>query len=123
MKKSVRILGVTILTAVYCLAVTVVDNAPIAFDIENHQTTGQEQFLAVISNSLFSHTPQSERSVNSFNYFPVPNFKSFYDNHWSINNSIEQKFESAFAQYHNFSKVFLIRHRKSDIIFPFHYFW
>ncbi len=123
MKNSVRIIGVTILTAIYCFAVTAVANPPIISDYENQQTTEQEQYLTVISNSLFCHTSQSENSVNSFNNFPLPNFKNLFDKHCSITKSIEQLFESEFAQYDNFSINFLIQYRKSDIIFPFHYFW
>lgn len=123
MKNGVRVLGVSILTAIYCFAVSVVANLPISSDYGNHHTTKQEQYLAIISNSLFCHTAQLENSVNGFNNFPVPNFKNLFDKHWSITQSIEQLFESAFTQYFNFSINVLIRHRKSGIIFPFHFFW
>lgn len=123
MNSSVRILGVTILIAIYCFAVNAVFNPPVSSDHESHHTTEQEQFLAVISSSLFCDTSPSESSVNSFNTIPVPGFNPLFNKHGSIVRSIEKLFESEFTQYCNFSINLLIQHRKSDIIFPFHYFW
>lgn len=123
MKNSVRILGVVILTAIYCFMATAVSNPPVIYGYENHQKTNQEQYLAVISIDFFCHTLQSENWVNSFNNFPVTYFKNSYDKHFSITKSIEKLFESEFSRYRRFSINFLIEHRKSDIIFPSHYFW
>jgi hypothetical protein len=123
MKNSIRIIGVIILTAIYCFVVSTVTNTPISSDYENHQTTEKEQYRAIISNNLFCHTLEVESLSNSFEYFPVPNPKNLFNKHWSTTKFIEQLFESEFTQYYNFSINFLIKYRKSDIIFPFHYFW
>jgi hypothetical protein len=119
---SVRILGVTILTVIYCFAVSVT-NLPISSDYGNHQNTEQERYLVTISNSLFCDTSQSESSVNSFNNFSLPNFKNPFSEQWATTKAREKSFETEFTQYLNFSLNFLIQHRKSNIIFPFHYFW
>jgi hypothetical protein len=123
MKKSVRIVGVAILAAIFCFSASLVSSSPIHSADQNQLTIEQEQSLAVISSSFSFHQSQSENSVNSFQKIPVPNFKRFSDKHWSITQFYDQLFESKFVQYCNSSRSFLIQLQKSDIIFPFHYFW
>ena len=122
-KSSVRILGVTVLAALYCFAVHIVTYSQLSSGHGNHQTTEQEQYLATVSSSLFHHTSEAERSVSNLTNFPVPNFKNLIDKLWLITQSTGRLLEAKFAQYCHFSVNFLIHFRKSDLIFPFHYFW
>ena len=87
------------------------------------QTTKQEKYFSTIPTILSPHTSQSESSVNNFNNFPAPGFKNLFDGLWAITKTTEQFYEAVFSQYTSFSINFLIQHRKTDIIFPFHYFW
>ncbi len=124
MKNRVKLFGFSILTAMYCLAVSAVLPPPISAGYAHHQTTGQEQYLAVNPYSLFGHTAQTESPANSFvNNFPVPDFRKLFDKHGLVSRSIERLFASTLTQYGRFSEIFLIQPQKSDLIFPFHYFW
>ena len=123
MNNRVRILWVTLLTSIYCLAVNMVTYPHISSDYGNHHTTEQEQYLTTVSSSLFSHIAPVEKSVNSFNVFSGLDFKSQADKLWSITQATGQLLEAEFSQYGRLSVNFPIHFRKSDLIFPFHYFW
>ena len=122
-KNRVKILGIVFSLAAYCLAVNTLTCLPVSANQSHRQTTGQDQFLATISTSHFSHTSQSESSGSIFNDSTVSDFNSAFDKLWALTQPREQVFEAKFIQYCIFSINFLIHYRKSDIIFPFHYFW
>ena len=122
MQNSARILGVITLIAIYCFAIRTGTNLPTNSGY-GHQTAEQKQYLASISNSLFCHNSPSESSVGNFNDLPVPDLKNRSEEPGSITKPIEQLFKAKFTQYCNLSINFLIHHRKSDLIFPFDYFW
>ena len=123
MKSSIKILSIVALTAIYCFAIGVVTKSLTYSDFQSHSTTPQEQYFSDFSTKLFCQTSQSESSVNNYNNLPVPSFKNPFSGLWAITKTTEQLFKTAFSQYTNISRNFLIQHRKSDIIFPFHYFW
>jgi hypothetical protein len=122
-KNSIRILSIVFLTAIYCFAIGIVTKSLANSDFQNNSTTSQEQYFSDFSTNLFCHTPQSESSVTNYNNLPAPNFKNSFSGFLAITKTTEQLFETAFSQYTNISRNFLIHHRKTDIIFPFHYFW
>jgi hypothetical protein len=76
-----------------------------------------------ISTQLFCNAAQAENEVNSFNSFPVNNCKDPFSAPGAVSKAIEQILNVSFAQYTRYSRNFLVQCRKSDIIFPFHYFW
>jgi len=122
-KNSIRILSVFFLTAIYCFAISVVTKSLTHSDFHSNSTTSQEQYFSDFSTKLFCHTSQSESSTNNYINQPVPSFKNPFNGLWAIAKITEQIFETAFSQYTHISRNFLIQHRKTDIIFPFHYFW
>jgi hypothetical protein len=122
-KNNIRILSVVLLIAIYCFAMGVVTK-PLTHSIfHSNTTTSQEQYFSDFSTKLFCHTSPSESLVNNYINQPVPSFKNPFNGLWAIAKTTEQLFETAFSQYTNISRNFLIQHRKTDIIFPFHYFW
>jgi hypothetical protein len=120
---SIRILGVVFLTAIYSFAIGVVTKSLAHSDFNINSTTSQEQCFSEFSIKFFCHTSKFESSVNNYINQTVPCFKNPFNGLWAIAKTTEQLFEIAFSQYTNISRNFLIEYRKSDIIFPFHYFW
>lgn len=118
-KSSNRILSVVFLIAIYCFAISVITKSFAHSDFQNKQTSSQEKIISDFSTKLFCQTSQSESSVNNFNNLPTPNFK----NSFTVVKVTEQLFETEFSQYTFFSRNILTSYRKSDLIFPFHYFW
>jgi hypothetical protein len=122
-KNHFKILNVILLTAIYCFAIGAVNNSLIHFDFSNNKSSSQEEAISYISEKLFLHTSHSECSVKDYNNLPAPNFKNHFTGLWAVLKAKEQLYGSEFSQYTTFTRTILINHRKSDIIFPFHYFW
>lgn len=116
-------MGISLLAAIYCIAINSVTYSHFNAAYGNQQTTEQEQFLATVSNSLFCHTAQSERSVSGFNNIPAAKFESLSHKLWSLSTLSKPFLEAKFTQYLNSSTRFLIYYRIRDLLFPFHYFW
>jgi cytochrome c-type biogenesis protein CcmH/NrfF len=124
MNNKVKTWSAICLTAVYCFAVIHATYSLKKIDFRNHQTTEQEQYLATIAKGLYCHTSSSENAGSSLNNSSVSKTNNVFDELWSsVSESREQLFEAKFTQYCNFAINFLIKYRKTDIIFPFHYFW
>jgi len=123
MNSNLRFACISFLTTIYCFAIVVVIKSVTFSDFQGNSNTTQEQYFSEFSTKLFSHTLQSESSVNNTNNLPTPNFKNPFNGIWAITKTTERLFETAYSQYTNISKNFLIQYRKTDIIFPFHYFW
>jgi hypothetical protein len=119
-KNSIRISSVLLLAAIYCFSIGIGTKSHIFSGL---QTTEQEKYFSAIFTILSPHTPQAESSVNNFNDFQAPGFKNLLGGLWAVIKTTEQFYESVFSQYTSFSLNVLIHHRKTDIIFPFHYFW
>lgn len=120
----IRILGVSVLAAVYCMAVGSVICLPVQPDIAHHSSAGQEQFYAAFSKSLFSPaqpTDHAKRTVSGPS--SVPPGKHLINSPWSVFSFNERLLETVYTRYCSHSADLLVYHRKSDRIFPFHYFW
>jgi len=122
-KNSIRIFSAGFLIAIYCFAIGVVTKSLVNSDFHSNSATLHEQYFSDFSTKLFCLTSQPESSVNNYINQLVPSYKNPFNGFWAIPKITEQLFETAFSLYTNISKNFLIQHRKSDIIFPFHYFW
>lgn len=118
--KVIRILSIILLTALYCFTIGIDTKSLIGSDI---QTNNQENHCLTISTLFSPFTSETENSLHHFNNIPSPSFNNLLVGSWAITKTTERHYESIFSQYTGFSINFLIHHRKSDIMFPFHYFW
>jgi hypothetical protein len=92
-------------------------------DLNYISSSSKGDLVSGFAAKLFCETSQLESSVNNYTSAPVPNFKNPTNGVWAIFKTTEQLFESTYSQYTRISRNFLIQHRKTDLIFPFHYFW
>lgn len=124
MKKRGQILKVLLLTSVYCFGIFLSANNSTYFSAENISKNNEQlAYSATTSKALFVHTQQFENSLSEVTEFSSPNFKLFNDDFAAISASNTLEFNATFKQYKNYLQNTLIRHRKSDLIFPFHNFW
>jgi hypothetical protein len=123
MNKRNRILSAVFLTAIYCFAIGIVSQSFSYSDNSLKQTSANEKFILEISTELFCHTSQTLNYLNSFNNLFAPNYDNTYIGLWKIEKVNEQLIETELSQYISFSNNILIKNRKSDLIYPFHYFW
>ncbi len=120
MKNNVRIAGILSLTLIYCFAICMMTNSLAHSDFYGKSASSQEQNF---STTLFCQTTQAENTVNNDNNLPGPGFKSPNGNQGLLTKTIEQIFERTYAHYTDISINFLIELRKTDFLFPFHYFY
>jgi hypothetical protein len=107
----------------YCLAVNNGGNIPFNFDISYSSGQGEKPYFSGISNVLFCHTSQSETAVNNPSNFPVSTLKNSIKYFGAVGQATELLFKTEFSQYKTISGTLFIHFRKTDLIFPFHYFW
>lgn len=121
-KRNIRVLSAITLVAVYCLTFGVLANANEYSDFLEKQSP-QESYFSDSSTKLFAHTIQYESLANGYNSPPAISLKKSLNKHLAISKTTEQLFDQSFSQYTSLAINILIHHRKSNLIFPFHYFW
>ena len=122
MRKKVSSIGVLLLIISYCFAVGFINPYQHAADEPTHASNNRDYFSGVKA-SLNDHaSPSQSFAHNSANY-TTPQFQFFLWGHTTFLQITEQLGESKFLHYSNLSRNFLVRNRKSDLLFPFHYFW
>ncbi len=123
MKNKTKKISVFVLIAIYSIAIYGVNNSKIHSDFKYNQLTSQEKVISNFSNTLLYHTSQSEKLITNFNNLPEPTVKNHFTGLEATLSINEQLFKTKFSQHTISTKGVLINYRKSDIIFPFHYFW
>lgn len=124
MKKKHQIFKVILLIAIYCSGMYLSANTPSYLGTHNVSTnTAKATFSTTASKVFYTHTQQSENSISELVEFSLPNFELSSDDFTAISYANKLDFNSKFKQYKNYLDNTLIRHRKSDLIFPFHNFW
>lgn len=122
-KSSPKTLSVIILSVIYCLGLSATFNTWGISSNQDHPTHSQTHFFSEFSKKQVSHTTENPNSLNQFNKLPSQNFKNAFLGIGSISKTTELLLNSTFHQYLKISINLLVKHRKSDLIFPFHYFW
>ncbi|WP_194767441.1 hypothetical protein [Tamlana sp. I1] len=120
MKNSIRIWNVILLTAIYCFTIGLAAKSIVPSNNSSSRTTIQEKHF---STTLFCDTSQFEYSINEVNNLPTADFDKLFKVFFVGTKITEQFLKTAYSQYVILSRNLLIKHRKSDVIFPFHYFW
>lgn len=124
MKSTNNIFRILLLITVYCFGIYSSANT-LAFsnEVVITQNGDQKTYFTESSKVLSPHAQQTEVSISDVVEASSPNYKlpfTIFNSH--IKNS-ELLFTSRYKQYKLYANTLLIRHRKSDLIFPFHSFW
>jgi len=122
MKNKIKIINIVIFIAIYCLVIGLFSNISSLPNYSVFQSSSQESSITV-SKTRFFHTSQTETLVCNCLNFNLPNFKNLHLGIWAFVRANELLFESKYIQYAAFTCAILINLRKTDIIFPFQYFW
>jgi len=124
MKRGEQIIRVLLLISIYCFGISVsAITAPNSNTQVFVQNNGQEDSFSAASKTHFVHTYQSEISVSNFLECSLSNDNLSLDDFIIVLFLNKLLFNAKFKQYENHFKNLLIRHRKADLIFPFHSFW
>jgi hypothetical protein len=123
MKRMIKVLGVYFLTAIYCIAILIFTNNYIHTAFPSKSTVSNEQYFTDISAKLLNHTPKSENNISNKDNLPNSISKKNFEENGNLLNKQSNLFDLRFKQYSNLLNKILIHTRKSDFLFPFHYFW
>ncbi len=123
MIKVVRFIGISFITILYCFAIGVVDVASGNSIKPNYFNNEQQSYFTLVKTNLYCHKSQTEQSVNTINKTPSSYFQDRFSKVSVVIENSLRFFESKYSQYCFFSGNFLIRYRKYNFLFPFHYFW
>jgi len=123
MNNSLRIAGAILLIAVYSFSISLGAESYAAKEYAQAGDAHSEGYWSAVSKNLSFYFSESEKLISDVRTnFPVTNKTSFTTLLAFVQTS-GRVLEAGFSHYHRISVTFLIRHRKANIIFPFHYFW
>ncbi|TLP80235.1 hypothetical protein [Maribacter sp. ACAM166] len=124
MKNLHQVLKVLLLITIYCIGIS---SSAKSLSDANAQTieqnNEQKKYFSSAYKILQPHAQESQICSVNLAEFVAPNYESHSKGFWVVLKSSELLFNARFKQYIIYSKTLLIRHRKSDLIFPFHNFW
>lgn len=84
---------------------------------------GRQNDYSAAAAQLLSNATQIEGFTTNFFNPTFPDFKTSWAGDRSRTKVTEALLNTRFLQYINTSKNLLVNYRKSDLIFPFHYYW
>lgn len=99
------------------------NNEPLHSSLSSSKQTESSSSCLFITKGLFSHSAQNESSVKVLAKLPCFLLKNTFTYYSDLTKTTEYLFSTRFLQYILNSRNILIRHRKANIIFPFHFFW
>lgn len=123
MKTSFRTVSIILLIAIYSWAVNGMIIVSLADENDSPYSAEHQQYHPTISDSLAFHVPPS----GNMEYGSSTQLTAELNKPSQLLSPLiritKELWESVFAQYRLTSINLLIRYRKADLIFPFHYFW
>lgn len=123
MKVKMRIVSALLLTLIYSYAVSISMQSLVLTDIRDVNNSEHKTFLLSVSATICgSPTAKEVNSLNKTGQFSAHDSKKPFSPGELIQTG-EPIISSEFSQYEHFSTNLLIQFRKTDKIFPFHYFW
>ena len=121
MKKEFKIIGTLFFTVLYFYSIGFVNTVSSSQKFSSQKEVVKEQFvLAKISNIA---NYESDSSENTFEPNQNPTFKKPFQDFFTRSKTLYDQFSVEFTLYNSVLRKFLVKFQKTDIIFPFHFFW
>jgi len=125
MKKVVSFFVTVIIILLYCFASGTINrglsNSPSIH--ESDADLEEEGYYLAVSVNYLGSALQAETVTSIFNAPTFFSFKNSLYGYAALLKFADNLFSIKFNQYISFSGNFTVKYRKSDLIFPFHYFW
>ena len=124
MKSTNNIFRVLLLVTIYCFGIySSANTLPFSNEVVIGQKNNKQSLFKESTKTLSPHAQQSEISVSDVAEVSSSNYKLPFTSFNSHINNSELGILARFKQYQLYANTLLIRHRKYDLIFPFHSFW
>jgi hypothetical protein len=125
MKKAFAIITFVLVAVFYCFAI---ETMPLyahdsTGDFPQEESAEKTSFFSLTSGHLTARPPSSQNSGNNNTQPVFADFNYFCNGLLAIIASKEPLFTSAYTQYSFCAINFLIEQKKSNLLYPFHYFW
>lgn len=120
MRGLFRVVSIFVLALVYCFEVSSIYNHSIQLSNDTQHT---ESVVSSASINLLGNSSNAENLIISFTNSFSTDVKSFFRSYTTRIKTTQQLFAKEFTQYSFFVTNFQILFRKTDLIFPFNYFW
>ena len=122
MKKSSVIASVIFLLAVYCFSITASASSSFSSSPTTSDHKGNTSIFHAYTSCLFYHNPQTVVHLNAGSNLPVNSVKKPF-NLFNLKEILNhQIFRISFREHQDRSEHYAIQFKKTDIIFPFHFF-
>lgn len=120
MKQFFRVVAIFVLVLTYCLESGSIYN----YSSQNNDNfQNKESVVSAVSLNLLGSATNSENIFNVINNIISVSGKDFFKSHALKIKTKQQIFANQFIQYQFSSQNFQTLFRKTDLIFPFNYFW
>ncbi len=123
MNSIIRFAGLMVLATVYCYAMSIASQSIVNLNLNRNNVTEKETYFEKISPSFSLHTPQSESSTSTAVSYFFQGFKQLFPFLRSSLRTIELFFDAEFTSYNSTAEKIPVHYRKTDLLFPFQYFW
>jgi len=120
MKGLMRVIAIVVLALVYCLEISSVYNHS---NKQYSSVSNNENVVYAASVNLLGSSSNAENLVVSFNNPCSIAVKDLFKSFITTVKITQQIFDKEYTQYTFTSINFQILFRKTDLIFPFNYFW
>ncbi len=122
MKKWIQLLFVLSIVMVYCVAITPLNDASVSSSLVNYSNFDDQVSAGSSVDNPF-HLQQSEGSTSIVTQYSSPKSNVAFLKSSAVSVITEQLYLGKYRQYARIAQNFLVKYRKTDIFFPFHYFW
>ncbi len=122
MKKLLKITGFLTILALYCLSISFYSGNAVNYT-DYSKNSDSEYRSSIVSSNLFCHTEQSESSVSLHNNISRTSLKNSFNQFSAFSLAAIHLLRNSYSTYFFYSENIVVRFKKTDIIFPFHYFW
>jgi len=122
-KNKSRFFAVLLLVAIYSLGIGISGHSQVASPKTSASDNAHQNTFSPVFSPVFFHI--SEVTFSSIGILSIPkvDFKNPFEKLVALANAFELIAKTEHSQYANFWCTLLINYRKTDLLFPFHYFW
>lgn len=121
MKKDFKFLSMLFFTVLYCFIIGAVNNVALNHNYESQQEVKKVSFaVADIANISNYDSENSENFVDSNSNLTL---KKPLQHYLAIQKTLYDNLSVEFTLYTSVLRKFTLKFQKTDIIFPFHFFW
>ena len=123
MNKNLKIISVFLLIVVSFYTSSLTTKSLYYLDFQDYPISLQEKVIEDLSTTPLYHSHENQRPTESLVKLLNFQFKVYSNLVGIIVHVTEQYFNTELLLNIKFTKNILINYRKTDLIYPFHYFW